>query len=147
MTIDPRPILIAFGDLVKFDPRLKADYVYSSLMAAEKWLVSQRRNCLVPGAPIMFYQNRLGFVGTAAIAQVAQTSSADSTACPGLPLKLFPYRISLEKIRVFPRPIDCRPLIADLTFIKNKKSWGLAFMGTPRLIPKGDFGRIVKAKG
>lgn len=147
MATDLRPILIAFGDLTEFDPKLKAGYVYEKLMAAKRWLVTQRRHCLVPGAQLIFYQNRVGFVGTAAIEHVAPTSGSDATACAGLPIKLFPYRISLDNVRIFAHPIDCRPLIPDLTFIKNKKSWGLAFMGTPRPIPQSDYWGILKRKG
>jgi hypothetical protein len=40
---------------------------------------------------------------------------------------------------------DIRPLLEELSFIKNKKRWGFYLIGGFREIPKDDFGVIKKA--
>jgi len=37
--------------------------------------------------------------------------------------KLYPLRIRLRPIAVFPKPLDFRELVPKLSFIKNKKKW------------------------
>jgi len=54
---------------------------------------------------------------------------------------VFPTRV---RIRVINRK-KCKiePLIEELSFIKNKKNWGSAFMSGIRKIPKSDF-KLIK---
>ena len=80
---------------------------------------------------MIFYENGRGFAGTAVIQAISSTVVAEAAAlCPGLPAHLFPYRVALDRVDIFDAPVDCRPLIDDLTFIANKQRWGLAFMGS-----------------
>lgn len=50
------------------------------------------------------------------------------------------YRISAE-------PAAVRPLLNDLSFVKNPKNWGLAFRLSKREIEPDDFATIAKAMG
>ena len=135
LAVEPDPVLIAFGDLTPYNSSLTADHIFTCLMSAKIWLVTQSRHCLLPGASVLFYQNRKGFVGKAVIHTLSESSGTDAGACPGLPMRRFPYHLSLKHVHIFKRSVDCRPLIPHLQNIKNKASWGIAFMGTPRAIP------------
>lgn len=140
------PVLIVFGDLTAFNPALTAEAIFAALLSAKKWFTTAHRNCLVPEAQIIFYQKSRGFVGTAVIAEVSRSSTSDAAACPGIPMRLFPYRLDLKVSKQFAGYIDVRPLLEDLSFIKNKAKWGRAFMGTPRAIPQADFQLIIRQK-
>ena len=75
----------------------------------------------------------LGKVTTGAIYQV--TVSEDFK----------PYRVDVEFFPCSPAPI--RPLIATLSFIKNKQSWGSAFRFGQLKVSRQDFLQVSKAMG
>lgn len=54
-----------------------------------------------------------------------------------------PYRIDIEYVKCVEAPIA--PLINNLTFIRNKKSWGMAFRFGLIEIPQEDFLKIAAA--
>lgn len=56
-----------------------------------------------------------------------------------------PYRIDVEFFRCTPVPI--RPLIATLSFIKNKQSWGATFKFGQLKVPRADFLQVSEAMG
>ena len=56
-----------------------------------------------------------------------------------------PYRVDVAFFRCQPAPI--RPLIATLSFIKNKKSWGAAFKFGQLKVPREDFLQVSDAMG
>jgi hypothetical protein len=56
-----------------------------------------------------------------------------------------PYRVDVEFFRCKPAPI--RPLIATLSFIRNKKSWGGAFRFGHLEVPRDDFLQVSDAMG
>jgi EVE domain len=56
-----------------------------------------------------------------------------------------PYRVDVEFFPCTPAPI--RPLIATLSFIKNKQSWGSAFMFGQLKVSPQDFLQVSKAMG
>ena len=45
-------------------------------------------------------------------------------------------------MEIWKPPLSIRPLIQDLSFIKNKVRWGLHFMGGVKQLPKSDFEMI-----
>jgi predicted RNA-binding protein len=62
--------------------------------------------------------------------------------------KLYPLRIRLRPIAVFPKPLDFRELVPKLGFIKNKRMWVGHIRGKAmREIPKGDFETVLEAAG
>jgi predicted RNA-binding protein len=55
------------------------------------------------------------------------------------------FKTFMRKVRYFKTgKVRIRPLIEDLTFIGNKKSWGYAFRFGLLQIPKEDFDRIAE---
>jgi len=56
-----------------------------------------------------------------------------------------PFRVDVEFAVCRETPI--RPLIDDLSFIRNKKSWGAVFRFGVVKIPAGDFALIAEAMG
>ena len=56
-----------------------------------------------------------------------------------------PYRVDVEFFPCTPAPI--RPLIATLSFIKNKQSWGTAFRFGQLKVSQEDFLRVSQAMG
>ena len=62
--------------------------------------------------------------------------------------KLYPLRIRLRPIVVFPKPLDFRELVPKLGFIKNKKGWAGHIRGKAmREIPEEDFNTVIEAAG
>jgi len=52
----------------------------------------------------------------------------------------FPYRIKIKPVKIFDEPIEFKPLIPKLKFIKNKKKWSGHIQGKAmREIPEEDF--------
>ncbi len=65
---------------------------------------------------------------------------------PGMGNESFPYRIKLKPINVFKRPVEFKPLIPKLNFIKNKKKWSGHLMGKAmRQIPEEDYKLIINS--
>ncbi|MDK2795253.1 MAG: hypothetical protein PWQ58_452 [Archaeoglobaceae archaeon] len=62
----------------------------------------------------------------------------------GMGNKSFPFRINLKPVKIFEKPVEFKPLIPKLKFIKNKKKWTGHLMGKAiREIPEEDFKLIV----
>jgi predicted RNA-binding protein len=60
--------------------------------------------------------------------------------------EVFPLRIKLKTIEVFDPPVEFKPLIPKLTFIKNKTQWSGHIRGQAmRTIPEEDYEFIMKA--
>jgi predicted RNA-binding protein len=62
--------------------------------------------------------------------------------------KVYPLRIRLRPIVIFPKPLDFRELVPRLSFIKNKRFWVGHIRGKAmREIPKGDFETVLEVAG
>jgi predicted RNA-binding protein len=62
--------------------------------------------------------------------------------------KVYPLRIRLRPIAIFPKPLDFRELVPRLGFVKNKRFWVGHIRGKAmREIPKGDFETVLEAAG
>ncbi|TDA25101.1 MAG: hypothetical protein DSO00_09115, partial [Archaeoglobi archaeon] len=62
--------------------------------------------------------------------------------------KVYPLRISLRPIAVFPKPLDFRELVPKLGFIKNKRVWAGHIRGKAmREIPERDFETVLEVAG
>jgi predicted RNA-binding protein len=52
----------------------------------------------------------------------------------------FPLRVKLKPIKIFPQPVEFKPLIPKLRFVTNKKKWSGHLMGKAmRQIPEEDY--------
>ena len=68
------------------------------------------------------------------------------TAPPKLGDEVFPLRIKLKMIEIFDPPVEFKPLIPKLAFIKNKTQWSGHIRGQAmRTIPEEDYDYIMKA--
>jgi len=56
-----------------------------------------------------------------------------------------PFRVDVDYLRSQPAPI--KPLIAELSFIRNKAHWGAAYRFGMRRVPEIDFALIAAAMG
>jgi predicted RNA-binding protein len=62
------------------------------------------------------------------------------------PEEVFPLRIKLKPISIFLEPVEFKPLIPKLNFIKNKKMWNGHIRGKGiREIPEVDFNLIIQS--
>jgi predicted RNA-binding protein len=61
--------------------------------------------------------------------------------------EVFPFRMKVRPIKVFPEPLEFKPLIGDLTFITNKTMWSGHLRVAMREIPEDDYRLILKRAG
>ncbi|WP_292392977.1 EVE domain-containing protein [Methanoculleus sp. UBA303] len=61
--------------------------------------------------------------------------------------EVFPYRVKVEPIAVFADPLEFKPLIPDLAFIRNKTMWTGHLRVAMREIPEEDYQFILKRAG
>ena len=57
--------------------------------------------------------------------------------------ELFPYRIKVEPEIIFPEPLPFKPLVPELSFVKNKIMWSGSIRTAMRVIPENDYQKIV----
>ena len=56
----------------------------------------------------------------------------------------FPYRVKVKPVVIFAEPLEFKPLIPDLAFIKNKTMWTGHLRHAMREIPEEDYHLILK---
>ena len=61
--------------------------------------------------------------------------------------EIFPYRIKIKPIKIFDKPIEFKPLIPKLKFIKDGRNWKAYVRLCMREIPKEDFETILSHGG
>jgi predicted RNA-binding protein len=67
-------------------------------------------------------------------------------APPTAPKQVYELRVGLRPLRIFDRPIEFKPLIPKLTFIKNKERWSLRIRGRALVeLPKIDYDLVTSA--
>lgn len=59
--------------------------------------------------------------------------------------EVFPYRIRLKPVKIFDTPVEFKPLIPKLSFIKNKTMWTGHIRQAMRIIPEEDYKLIMAA--
>ena len=135
-------LLVVFGSLGDGDLRLSGDAIYRTLAANNLWFVARIPRDLTPGTPTLFYESKIGFRGTAILDSIGRTTADDQSLVGRIPIKLYPYKLVLERWHDFAIPVDPRPHLAQLSFVSNKKHWGHSFRSSPRIVPMADF-RII----
>lgn len=68
----------------------------------------------------------------------------------GLNPRKYPYRVNIAPEILLKKPLSIRPLINDLSFIKDSEIWGAYFQQPVRKISKEDFEKIlsyIKSEG
>ena len=61
--------------------------------------------------------------------------------------EVFPCRMRVRPVAVFPEPLEFKPLIEDLAFITNKKMWSGHLRVAMREIPEEDYRLILRRAG
>jgi predicted RNA-binding protein len=69
------------------------------------------------------------------------------TTPPQMGDEVFPFRMKVKPVAVFPEPLEFKPLIPDLTFITNKKMWSGHLRQAMREIPEEDYHLILRRAG
>jgi len=64
----------------------------------------------------------------------------------GMGDEVFPWRVKLKELKVFKKPVEFKPLIPKLEFIRNKKMWAGHLMGKAmRKISERDYKTILES--
>lgn len=141
--------LVTFGDVEVGEPgisrRLGAEAIYESLTKRGLWYLRRPAAKINPNDIIAFYRNGHGFRGSAAV--VASTPVTDSDVqvlreC-SLP-NSFKWKLLLQSVVTFEEPVALAPLLAKMSFVRNKVHWGLDLRSSPRQIPVEDFLTVSK---
>jgi len=78
---------------------------------------------------------------------VFRDSSRIFRSPPGMGDEIFPLRVKLKPVKIFDKPIEFKPLIPKLKFIKNRQKWSGHLMGKAmREIPEEDFKLILEGR-
>ena len=121
------------------------------------WGVPKRNRSIIervkPGDKVVVYvaqQKDGGAILPSAVAgafEIVSEGYEDSTPLFVTPERMgdevFPYRMKLKPIRVFNKPVEFKPLIPDLSFIKNKTMWTGHIRVAMREIPEEDYQLIL----
>lgn len=60
--------------------------------------------------------------------------------------EIFPHRLKVKPLQTFKEPIPFKPLVPEMTFIKNKTMWSGSIRTAMRIIPEEDYLTILKNK-
>ena len=102
-----------------------------------KWRIGKKtphREKLSEGDKIIFYQggeNGGNIVASAVLISNLQNGDFDDF-------------VNMNNLEIWSKSVDIRTLIDKLSFIKNKKYWGLHFQGGIIKIPDVDYNKIIK---
>lgn len=79
-----------------------------------------------------------------AVSEVYEEGSSLFVTPKALGNEVFPLRIKVKPIKVFTKPIPFKPLVPEMSFIKNKVMWSGSIRTAMRVIPEEDYQRILK---
>jgi predicted RNA-binding protein len=79
-----------------------------------------------------------------AISDVYEDESPLFVTPKALGNEVFPLRIKVKPVKMFAKPIVFKPLVPEMSFIKNKVMWSGSIRTAMRVIPEEDYQRIVK---
>ena len=109
---------------------------------SRKWLIGRKtrnRNRLMAGDKILFYQGGeegRKFVGSAELASgLRQTGNS-----------IYDF-VKIMNFKIWDNPVEIRTLIDKLSFIKNKKYWGVYLQGGIRKISRKDYKEVLRKAG
>lgn len=141
-------LLITFGTLVWMDRhdrshRVSAIDVFDDLATKRGVWYSSRLMNVPPGTPALFYLKHVGMIAHATVEEASPIDNTDAQLLERYGIAYFKTKMRVVDLVHLNPPIDLRPLIPRLSFIKNKGAhWGTALRTSPRYIPKADFSLI-----
>jgi len=127
-------LLIVYGEF----RRLTADTILQAFVSNKYWVTSRMPTGWALGMQVLFYQSGAGFTASGSLIGVGASRGEDWQLPYPASISLFPIKLSLDEVDIFPAPVSIRPLLEKLSFVTNKKYWGAAFRRSPRLIPQQD---------
>lgn len=137
-------LLLSFSGGVSVHGPVPASRIFSELLAEGAWYLPRSSRYLVPNeTTVAFYQSGSGVRGHALVLSVTDASENEQNdirlryGVPQVSVKL-----GLGRIEVFPEPVEIRPLVHELQFVKNKTHWGHSVRTSPRTINDHDFETI-----
>jgi hypothetical protein len=136
-------VIMIFGDLAGRVP-VRAMDLFNTLMDKNTWYSSRSLRPVPKNLALLFYGKNIGFCGTASVSEQVSITRDDANA-HRLGLYGFRMRFVLSNIQRFENPVAIRPLLVDLSFIRNKKAWGAYFRASGIRIPSHDLALITKA--
>ena len=141
------------ADIYDEERLIPAREIYETLARRGVWLIwraTPYQRDYRAGDRVLFYLARSGqcqFAGTAELAgEPEPTTRGETDMADSLGLIGYDRKLILRNAQRFREGIPIRPLIAELTFIKNKRWWGHSFRQSAIRIPKEDFDRILRGR-
>ena len=136
---------------VDFEPCTTSTQIVEALAKNRVWLASSFtpfRRDYKRGDRILFYASGQGarcFLGHSEVAGPTTDATAkDEKLAEQLGLDGFAERIPLTAVRLWQKPLQIRPLVQRLSFITDKRNWGLHFRQAAVRIPGEDFQIILQ---
>jgi predicted RNA-binding protein len=80
-----------------------------------------------------------------ALSDVQEDESTLFVTPKALVNEVFPLRIKVRPVKVFAEPVLFKPLVPEMSFIKNKTMWSGSIRTAMRVIPEEDYQKISKA--
>ena len=120
-----------------------SEFIFDKLMAMKRWYVPRGIPECSADIKIIFYEAKIGFRGYATIRKASTIDPSDRVVLDRLGVPFLKFRVEIDEIVTFEKPLPVGPHVDSLSFITNKKYWGNAFRTSPRLIPAADYRRIV----
>lgn len=127
---------------------LEAMDIVVTLFDAATWLFSPRTakvQSLVPGDKFVVYmagQQNKCFVGTFTLETAPTEFNSNPEGLENL-LKYFSLSSKIKDVSLWPTPVPIRSILVDLTFIVDKKNYGLYLRQGIRQLSEADFDIIV----
>lgn len=139
---------------IDWEPFTSGGQITETLAKHEAWLaspVTPYQKVYTEGDRVLFYvagPKARHVVGDAVIAgPVSPMTEEDQQVANDLKLEGFEQRIPLRDVRYWNEPLALKPLVAQLTFIKDKQNWGLHLRQAATRIPYNDYIFLLKQAG
>jgi hypothetical protein len=144
---------IFVANSVDFEPFTTGDEITRALAARNMWLASRFtpfRQHYMAGDRVLLYVAGRGsryFVGDGEIDGATTVANEEDLALAAtLGLDGFAEKIPLRRVAIWTEPVLIRPLVGELSFIKDKVNYGLNLRQAAARIPAADFALLIGKK-
>ena len=115
--------------------------ILKKIRRTKKWLIGRRtpnKRKISTGDKVLFYQGGEG--GGRIVASAELTSGLQEA-------ENFDSFVEIEDFRLWENPVNIKTMIERLSFIKNKKHWGVYFQGGIIKIAEEDYRKLIRKAG
>lgn len=126
--------------------------IANALLSRNLWLLKEEgahRKHLDKGDRILFYLGGKGnrcFIADGVIESKATVMTKEELKiAEEIGIKRFGYTIKIAKLNIWKNPVAIADLLAKLSFIKDRKYWGLYFRNSIREISDADYSTVMAA--